>query len=45
MAQEHGLKIAIWDVDNNTENLEALQKKPDYIQTDELKSLIRIKKR
>ena len=44
-AQEHGLKVAIWDVDNNKENLQALQKKPDYIQTDELKSLIRIKKR
>lgn len=45
MAHEHGLKVAIWDVDNGKENLEALEKKPDYIQTDELKSLIRIKKR
>lgn len=37
------IKVAIWKVEAYEENLVAVEKGPDYIQTDDIKSLIKIK--
>ena len=37
-----GLFVAIWNIQSRKENIEAIEKNPDFIQTDRLKSLLRL---
>lgn len=43
MVQEAGFKIAVWNVNSKSENREALEKGPDFIQTDNLSYLLRLR--
>ena len=40
-AQDHGLEVILWNTHTKKDNLEALEKGPNYIQTDKLAHLIR----
>jgi glycerophosphoryl diester phosphodiesterase len=40
MLHENKLEVAIWDVHSREENKDAIEKEPDYIQTDAMKSLL-----
>ncbi len=40
IAHNEGLRIAVWDAHNEPENYEAVQKNPDFIQTDDVKYLV-----
>jgi len=39
-AHAAGLLVAVWNIQTSAENSQAIEKKPDYIQTDRLKDLI-----
>jgi len=41
-AHNHGITVAVWNVSSRKDNVEAINKSPDYIQTDKLKSLVRL---
>jgi glycerophosphoryl diester phosphodiesterase len=41
-AHSHNLRIAIWNTHSANDNLEAIKKNPDYIQTDNLKKLLKL---
>jgi len=43
-AHADGFRVAIWNIDSRRDNVEAINKSPDYIQTDKLKSLLRLLK-
>ncbi len=40
MAHNEGIRIAVWDAHSEQENYEAVQKNPDFIQTDDVKYLV-----
>ncbi|WP_460474609.1 glycerophosphodiester phosphodiesterase [Emticicia fontis] len=40
IAHNQGLRIAVWDTHSDQENYEAVQKNPDFIQTDDVKYLV-----
>jgi glycerophosphoryl diester phosphodiesterase len=40
IAHNEGLRIAVWDTHSEQENYEAVQKNPDFIQTDDVKYLV-----
>ena len=39
-AHDNGLRVAIWNIDSRSDNVDAINKYPDYIQTDKLKNLL-----
>jgi glycerophosphoryl diester phosphodiesterase len=43
-AHDNGLRVAIWNVNSRGDNVDAINKSPDYIQTDKLKGLLRLLK-
>jgi glycerophosphoryl diester phosphodiesterase len=44
LAHSHNLMVATWNVHSAEDNKKAIRKNPDFIQTDELKNLIRLLK-
>lgn len=42
LAHEKGLRVAIWNIETQEENLSGLQKSPDYIQSDKIHHLVKI---
>jgi glycerophosphoryl diester phosphodiesterase len=44
LAHQNNLLIAIWNIQSDAENREAISKNPDYIQTDKVKSLVKLLK-
>ncbi len=42
-ARSNSIKITIWDVHSEEENETATNKNPDFIQTDDIRSMIKIK--
>jgi glycerophosphoryl diester phosphodiesterase len=42
IAHENNLYVAIWNTHTNSDNIEAIKKNPDFIQTDNVKSLIEL---
>ena len=45
LAHRHGIRIAVWNVHSQSENVKAIKKNPDIIQTDNLSHLLKILKR
>jgi len=43
-AHDNGLRVAVWNVNSRKDNVEAINKSPDYIQTDKLNGLLRLLK-
>ena len=43
-AHDNGLRVAVWNTQSRRDNVEAINKSPDFIQTDKLKSLLRLLK-
>lgn len=43
-AHDNGLRVAVWNVNSRKDNIEAIDKSPDYIQTDKLNGLLRLLK-
>lgn len=41
-AHDHNLRVAVWNTQQNKDNIHAIEKSPDYIQTDRLRHLLRI---
>ncbi len=44
LAHQHGLRVAIWNVHSQSENVKAIKKNPDIIQTDNLTHLLKLLK-
>jgi hypothetical protein len=44
IAHDNGLMVAIWNTLSESDNIEAIRKNPDYIQTDEVKNLLKLLK-
>ena len=44
IAHENNLLVAIWNTHSESDNIEAINKNPDFIQTDKVKSLIKLLK-
>lgn len=42
LAHENNIRVAVWGVRTKSDNLDAVNKNPDYIQTDEVKHLIKL---
>ena len=42
IAHEDGLRIAVWNTHSEQDNMEAVQKNPDFIQTDNVKYLVNL---
>jgi len=41
-AHEHNILVALWNTHSASDNAEAIRKNPDYIQTDHVRSLLRL---
>ncbi|MBL4657105.1 MAG: hypothetical protein JKX73_03835 [Flavobacteriales bacterium] len=41
-AHAGGFRVAVWNIDSRKDNVAAINKSPDYIQTDKLKNLIKL---
>jgi glycerophosphoryl diester phosphodiesterase len=41
-AHDNGLRVAVWNVNSRRDNIEAINKSPDYIQSDQLNGLLRL---
>lgn len=41
-AHDHNLRVAVWNTQQNKDNINAIEKSPDYIQTDKLRHLLRV---
>lgn len=41
MAHANGIRVALWSVDTEHKNMEAIEKNPDYIQTDKIRHLVK----
>lgn len=44
IAHANQLRVAVWNVHSRSDNIEAVKKNPDFIQTDNVKSLVRLLK-
>lgn len=44
IAHDNQIHIAVWNVHSKSDNIEAVKKNPDFIQTDNVKSLVRLLK-
>ena len=42
LAHQHGIRVAIWNIHSQSENIKAIKKNPDIIQTDNLAHLLKI---
>lgn len=40
LAQQAGIEVAIWGINNESDNIDALNKSPNFIQTDEVKNMV-----
>lgn len=44
IAHDHNLLVAIWNTHSKSDNIEAINKNPDFIQTDNVKNLVKLLK-
>ncbi len=44
LAHAHNIRITLWNVKNKKQNIDAIKKNPDYIQTDDVRSLLKLLK-
>lgn len=45
IAHEQQLRVAVWNIHFRSDNIEAINKNPDYIQTDNVKNLLKLLKK
>lgn len=45
IAHENQLRVAIWNIHFRSDNIEAIEKNPDFIQTDNVKNLVKLLKK